>query len=507
MAFLITPTPYQTVLSANGVPVAGALISSFLGGTSTPTPMYTDSTGTVATTQPLVADAAGRWVTFLDSNVGTYKFVITDSLGVAIRTVDGISVAGLASSAAIDIQGVAGQALSAGKAVYLSAGDGALTAGRWYLADAANPYSSSNAVMIGMTVAAISSGVAGTIRVTGIATGLSGLTAGTIYYVGTSGALTATPSANPRIVGIADSTTSLVLSANPATPVGINGINDFRLTLESGVPVSSTDQLAKTSIFCTPFTGNRLALFDSSGKATIYTSAEFSIALPVTNGLYDLFCFASAGVPTLEIGPIWATEAARATNITRATTGVWTKTGDLTRRYLGTFRYTTVAGQTEDSFVKRLLYNASNRVRRPVRRRETNAAWTYNTATIRQARASALNQIEVVNGLLDTVFDLSVIITVTNDTGATIAVTGIGEGLLTATPTTNSPDAAGGLGIVPAANMAVELTSRLTKVPPLGYTLYCWMERANGAGGNTTWYGVATASGEAPTGLEGTWEH
>ncbi len=69
---------------------------------------------------------------------------------------------------------------------------------------------------IGMVLAAYAANAAGTVRQTGQVTGLSGLTSGTTYYVGTAGALTATQPSNGRFVGVADSTSSIVLG-NPST--------------------------------------------------------------------------------------------------------------------------------------------------------------------------------------------------------------------------------------------------------------------------------------------------
>ena len=41
-----------------------------------------------------------------------------------------------------------------------------------------------------------------------------------------------------------------------------NSINDFRLTLESGVPVSTSDQIAKTTIYLTSYKGNTINFYD-----------------------------------------------------------------------------------------------------------------------------------------------------------------------------------------------------------------------------------------------------
>ena len=66
---------------------------------------------------------------------------------------------------------------------------------------------------IGIALGAIATGASGAIRLIGQVTGLAGLAAGTVYYLdATAGAITAAPPANSRAIGIADSTTSIVLS-------------------------------------------------------------------------------------------------------------------------------------------------------------------------------------------------------------------------------------------------------------------------------------------------------
>ena len=214
--YTLTPTPYQSVFDSNGDPVSGALITTYLAGTSTLTPTYTTSSGT-ANANPIVADGAGRFVAYLDPAV-SYKFVITTAASVAIKTVDNILA--VPSTIDLDVTGVAGEAIALGDAVYLSDGTGGLTAGRWYRTDADNTYSSSAAKTVGMAPAEVASAATGSFRLQGRLTGLSGLTAGAGYYASaTAGALTSTAPTNSRFIGTADTTTTLVLTPSlAATP-------------------------------------------------------------------------------------------------------------------------------------------------------------------------------------------------------------------------------------------------------------------------------------------------
>jgi hypothetical protein len=76
----------------NGVPLAGGLIYTYVAGTSTPQATYTTYTGTIAHSNPIVLDSAGRvpggevWAI----SGPTYKFVLKDSSGSLLGTYDNI---------------------------------------------------------------------------------------------------------------------------------------------------------------------------------------------------------------------------------------------------------------------------------------------------------------------------------------------------------------------------------------------------------------------------------
>lgn len=211
----VAPSPYQVVLGTSGAPSAGALIYTYAAGTTTAATTYTDNTLAVANTNPIVANAYGQYVAFLVPGQ-SYKFTIKTSAGATLKTVDGIQAVP-ASSGNLDVLGTAGEAITAGDVVYLSDGSGARTAGTWWKADADNSYSSTTAV-VGLAPAAIASAASGTIRVGGTMTGLTSLVVGTSYYVsGTAGALTASAPAGRRLMGVASTTSTLILSIQPPT--------------------------------------------------------------------------------------------------------------------------------------------------------------------------------------------------------------------------------------------------------------------------------------------------
>src|SRR6185295_15748501 len=76
----------------NGIPLAGGLIYTYFAGTTTPLATFTDNTGLIGNTNPIVLDAAGRpphqiWI----QNNTPAKFIINSSTNVTIRTEDNIS--------------------------------------------------------------------------------------------------------------------------------------------------------------------------------------------------------------------------------------------------------------------------------------------------------------------------------------------------------------------------------------------------------------------------------
>jgi hypothetical protein len=75
----------------SGVPLSGGLLYSYEAGTTTPATTWTTNTGTVANTNPIVLDSAGRtpneiWIT----GGADYKFILKTSTGVTVGTYDDV---------------------------------------------------------------------------------------------------------------------------------------------------------------------------------------------------------------------------------------------------------------------------------------------------------------------------------------------------------------------------------------------------------------------------------
>lgn len=485
----LTPDPWFTVLDNNGKIVNAACVWTYQAGTTTAATTYSDVNLTSPNANPIIVGSDSRATIYLVPGQ-SYKFTVESppcsgpsTHGAVIKTQDNINAVP-ASSSAVDVTGTAGENIAAGQCAYLSDGSGGKTAGQWFKCDSANTYSSTTAE-VGIAPSAINSASSGAIRIQGSVPGLTSLSVGSEYFVGSAGALTVTAQANKRHLGHADTATSLVLTGNPQPPFLLdNTIDDFRLTLTTAVPVTTSDVTAATTVYCSPYKGNRIALFDGN-TWNIRTSAEFSIAVPATTSqMYDVFVFDNAGVATLEV-LAWTNDTTRATALVLQD-GVYVKTGATTRRYVGSFRTTTVSGQTEDSGVKRYLWNYYNRVPRKLQRNENNgSSWTYTTATTRQANASTANQVDVVVGVVEQPIDLAVDVDASNGTGgAAHAQIGVGIDSTTVMDATNF---FGGSTTLATANALYNLHVSGTYYPTTaGRHFYAWLE-FSAVVGTTTW--------------------
>ena len=225
MAFgTLAPDGRRQYCDANGQPLAGGKLYTYVTGTTTALTAYQNSALTTAHTNPIILDGAGRATIYLSA--ASYKFVLKDADDVTVWTVDPVTA--LAPySLNLDISDcTAGEDLAAGDTVFLSGGTGGTVPGRWYKTDATIEARSSSAAMIGMVPTAIAQGADGIIRIQGRMTALTGLSTGAVYYCSeTAGAITASAPANERLVGVADSETTLVLfSAAVGNMLLVSGI-------------------------------------------------------------------------------------------------------------------------------------------------------------------------------------------------------------------------------------------------------------------------------------------
>jgi hypothetical protein len=178
-----------------------------------------------------------------------------------------------------------------------------------------------------------------------------------------------------------------------------------RLTLTSGVPLTTSDVTGATTIYFTPFVSDKIGLY-ISGSWRIVTFTE---SLLVTTGftasrLHDIFGYYSAGTLALE-ALAWASDTARATELVRQN-GRLVKSGDPTRLYLGTVYADASKQLTDSSTAGRLVINQFNRVPRRASYAES-TSHTYNSTTERYWNNDSNAYIPILIPLSDTVFEVN----------------------------------------------------------------------------------------------------
>lgn len=244
-----------------------------------------------------------------------------------------------------------------------------------------------------------------------------------------------------------------------------------RLTLESGVPLSTSDQTARSTLYYSPFRFGSIALYTGTlWKIVPFTEVSLSLSGLIASRNYDVFLYDNSGTPTLEL-TAWSTDTARATALILQD-GVEVRSGAPTRRYLGTIR-TTGTNTTEDSRSRRFVWNHSNRINRPLYQLETTNSWTYAVDSWRSVNGSAANRVEVVFGNSQTLVSLKALLIARSSSGlSNFFSTGIGVD----STTVNSAQLRGS---GTSNDTVVQVWGHYSGYPGLGYHSLNWLERSN----------------------------
>ena len=167
-----------------------------------------------------------------------------------------------------------------------------------------------------------------------------------------------------------------------------------RLTLESGVPISTSNQTAKSTLYYTPYVHDWVRLYDGT-RLKLYQFTERSLSLTMTSGKnYDVFLYDNSGTLTLELSAAWTNDTTRADAIAWQAGVGWVKSGTATRLWLGTIR-ASATNQTGISFgdvdVEPFCFvsNFYNEVKAAFRWSDSANSWTYSSSTAQQANANS----------------------------------------------------------------------------------------------------------------------
>ena len=536
-------------VNATGVLCNGCLLDTWAAGTTTEQTTYSDSTLSTANANPVVMGSDGRPTSGgLYLSATSYRFRLRTAAGVTIWTLDNITAVPT-TSGNVDITGTAGEAITAGQVVYLSDGSGALTAGRWYTADADNTYSSTTAYLVGVAPTAISSAASGSIRLVGRVTGLTGLTSGELYYASaTAGALTGTPPTNARFIGKADSTTTLVIGGGAgalclpdsdgthslcqrtSSDLTADRLLTFvpgdaarTVTLSGNLTVSGNstvdnwfDQSVKTTatptfhytLPCqgrlTLTSGTSVTTGDVTAAGTIYYTPHIGNQCWVYDGSasFVLRTFSEISLAitctAANMYDVWvydnagtlALETLIWTNPTTRATALVRQNGVYVKTGVTTRRYAgsfycTNTNQTESSFAKRHLWNYENRVPLPMRVLEDADQWDYN-GVLRQANSDTANQLDFVIGVAEVPLFVQVNGWVSPSVNRTVGASiGLDSTSARATGTI-------GASVTCAATLRCNPTATLLTYPAIGRHFAASLETSDGA--TTTWYGDSAGS-------------
>ncbi len=191
--------------------------------------------------------------------------------------------------------------------------------------------------------------------------------------------------------------------SSSSTSSGGKYVADGRLTLTTATPITTSDVTAATTLYYTPYGGDQIGLYDGSTDWTAITFVELSLDISAytADKNYDIWIYNNSGTAVME-STVWTDDSTRATALATQN-GVYVKTGDTTRRYVGTIRITAVTGQCEDSETSRYVWNMYNRANRSIYKTIT-SSHTYTSGTVRPWNNDATNKISFVFGVGDTIF-------------------------------------------------------------------------------------------------------
>lgn len=280
--------------------------------------------------------------------------------------------------------------------------------------------------------------------------------------------------------GIAVTSAPVAVSCSPS-------IQGLRLTIQTGNSIPNADVASSTSIFFTPHEHGSIALFDGTNwNERITTEVSLALGTVVSGFNYDVFAVWLSGAVVLEIAQ-WATDTTRTTAISRVN-GVLVKTSDPLRRYVGTFR-TISTTQTTDTRTQRYIYNENNQVDRYLTQTDATTTWTYALTTLRQARATTTNKVEVVvGGLVSRPFHCEVNASCLSSSAAS-GINYVGKDSITVAAGLNASIT--NLNIITTSNINTNNNAKLDDVMAIGYHFLTWLEACTAAS-SITFTGTST---------------
>jgi hypothetical protein len=286
---------------------------------------------------------------------------------------------------------------------------------------------------------------------------------------------------SPLAVSLAASNGGTGLTSLPLLQCG-------RLTLESGVAISLSDQTAKSTIYFTPDGGDVVCIYDGT-RFVPRTFSELSRSISgLTSGKnYDVVAYWNGSAVVIDLAPAWTSDTARNTAFSLLS-GIYVNTSSFTTvmggvsisasqaTLIGTIR-TTGTSTTEDSQTKRFVSNLWRPVFRPFNRTDA-TSHTYSSTTVRGWNNASTHCLEWVTCIPRNSATLT-LNAAFNASGAGSQGARVGVGSVT---TAHIQWLDWNSTIIPG--MAIPLVV----APTLGYNIYYVTESATGSGNSNYYY-------------------
>lgn len=502
----------------NSKPISGGKLRIYTVDTTSLASVYSNPGLTVALTNPVVADSAGRLPPIFIA-AGTYDLALLTAADALVDSFDDYNVPDLdglddilfpvvAKTADYTLaDGDSGKVLE----VNADAAPGTLATITAEAGDRGN----------GFLVSIVNSGTSGTVLISPDAgetiDGLSSvlLTAGQGLIMVSRGA------SGWRIISRKEQTIIL--------PQG-------RLTLVTATPVMTSDQTGKTSIFYTPYLGKFVPIWNGFEYVTTPFS-ELTLALDSDSGHtgyhqtgknFDLFVVNDGGTVRLGTGPAWTSDTGRGTGagtteLSRAN-GILANAVSMTLRfgsssgntvviaagkatYVGSVRMTS-NGQTAwvanpaatagGGACTLYLWNMYNRVPVSSLCRDSTDTWTYATSTWRPKNEGGTgsglnNRVSLLRGIDEDAVEAEDFAAITSNSGSAIWANGV------AVDATAAISGLPGRGSSNASSMTSNAIGKYRGYPGLGYHFLQSVEIA--LGGTPTFAGDNGAAANTQSGL------
>jgi hypothetical protein len=461
--------PLETPVDATGAPYPGGKLFFYASGTSTKLNTYSDSSLTIANSNPIVLDSAGRFPNAIFLQNLAYKVVLapaddTDPPTSPIWTQDPVYTSDYSARAKFtsgsgspngSVAGTAGSATTA--------------------ADAYWDYTNN------------------------------------ILYVCTS-------------TGTA--TTAVWTAINASTAAAVVPPPQGYITPVSGTAIISSDSVSATTVYYTPYTGVLVPIYNGATfiPTSIVSELQYTLTSSmVANNIYDLFVFSLSGVPTLGSGPSWsagtggsiaAGSCARGTGAGGAAisrvNGIWVNTASMTIRY-GNGTTTTSVAASQATYVGSIyidgtngqvscyrsfgqsrkwgIWNAYNRAPIVLTAGDATASWSYTSSTYRPSNNNTANSLTVFCGLAEEISVLEFIQRVQAQSGGSTSQPGNAIGWNSTTSGSQfEPDIPNSVNSTTITNI---LPAKYIGTPSLGInTATCLEANISGTGAGTTFYGT-----------------